>query len=394
MDEIKRKQRLNLFFDNQYMGIIGIIVTMIALQYILIPLDKFYPYALIAFVINIPRLFVVWEYKKKHLPYLEWVYSLLVLANSLFSSYILYEFFPQDTSKFILATLFITGQTAGSLSSLGTSLLSFSFFNIPMISTWAYLIAQRKADLSEISIFMGFYLIVLLFSSFKQMKVVNQRFALEKQLESQFSFTFLQDILKGLSHELNNHLMTIEVQKEILKLMDDKNSKLNAVVHIDASLEKIKKLMALVVKNPKEVDFLEEVSLGSLVHNFSKSFELKSDLHINCELEDSKVKVNQVVLKQVFHHLLANADEAGANSVKITMTKEREYVFVRFWDDADKIKPEHVSKLMVPFYTTKSVNKHKGNGLTLCKQYLNRMNGDIYLDGDYKTFIIKLPLIV
>ncbi len=59
------------------------------------------------------------------------------------------------------------------------------------------------------------------------------------------------------------------------------------------------------------------------------------------------------------------------------------------------ISADDAEKIFEPFYTTKSINKGCGLGLTIVSEIVKSYNGKIYVESEpdkQTTFLIELPL--
>lgn len=102
-------------------------------------------------------------------------------------------------------------------------------------------------------------------------------------------------------------------------------------------------------------------------------------------------------LNQVFINVLHNASQAieGKGRITIETITENNEVVVRITDTGGGIKPEVLSSIFTPFFTTKPVGVGTGLGLSVTYGIIKRHNGSIVVENSTKdgtTFRISLPI--
>jgi signal transduction histidine kinase len=122
---------------------------------------------------------------------------------------------------------------------------------------------------------------------------------------------------------------------------------------------------------------------------------------INIELElDNNIPTIFLVgdqLLQVFINILINAVDAlteDSNRIIIRSRKHKSNIIIEIEDEGVGIKPENISKIFEPFYTTKKVGKGTGLGLSVTYGIVKNLNGNIDVQsepGKGTIFIITLP---
>ncbi|MDD5307809.1 MAG: ATP-binding protein [Deltaproteobacteria bacterium] len=106
-------------------------------------------------------------------------------------------------------------------------------------------------------------------------------------------------------------------------------------------------------------------------------------------------------LSQVFLNLLVNAahsiDEGDVenNSIRIRSWTEGDDNFVEIADTGKGIPPESLAHVFEPFHSTRGVSKDSGIGLTICRNLVTEIGGDIRAEsqvGKGSRFVVRLPV--
>jgi signal transduction histidine kinase len=107
-------------------------------------------------------------------------------------------------------------------------------------------------------------------------------------------------------------------------------------------------------------------------------------------------------LRQVFLNLLTNASDAMPQGGTLTLRTRlaiaddgRHAVAIEFADTGVGIPPEHLDKIMEPFFTTKEEGKGTGLGLAICRRVAQEAQGDLHIasePGKGTTVRVVLPI--
>jgi two-component system NtrC family sensor kinase len=103
-------------------------------------------------------------------------------------------------------------------------------------------------------------------------------------------------------------------------------------------------------------------------------------------------------LQQVFVNLVNNAIDAldGQGSGTVTIRSRFAYgaIQVQVEDDGCGISPENLSRVFLPFFTTKPVGRGTGLGLAICYGLVQKLGGTIKVDsvlGHGTSFTVQVP---
>jgi signal transduction histidine kinase len=102
-------------------------------------------------------------------------------------------------------------------------------------------------------------------------------------------------------------------------------------------------------------------------------------------------------LNQVFLNLINNARQAIGNKGTITIRTrvENGTAAIAIGDDGVGIKPENLSRVFDPGFTTKGVGVGTGLGLSICYQIIQDHRGRIDVESELgvgTTFTVRIPM--
>jgi len=104
-------------------------------------------------------------------------------------------------------------------------------------------------------------------------------------------------------------------------------------------------------------------------------------------------------LSQVFLNLLINASHAVAESelraIAVRTWVEEGCVCVAVEDTGVGIKPENLTRVFEPFFSTKRIGSGSGLGLSICRNIVEEFGGDIRVESQLNQgtrFVVRLPV--
>lgn len=224
-------------------------------------------------------------------------------------------------------------------------------------------------------------------------------------------------LARTLSHEIMNNIAPITTLSQVLsdyfakdnKIIDvkdiDQKTITNTVKGLEVIGERSLGLMNFVDNYRKFTKLpapkLKETNLSSLINNnllvastYPKFNTIKLDKSIP---ENLMINTDEKLLSQVIINLLKNACEAlileniENPKLKIKLLQTSSCTKVEITNNGPTIAPEIREQIFIPFFTTKE--EGSGVGLSLSKQIMLKMNGDILLDTSkdkITTFTIVL----
>lgn len=210
-------------------------------------------------------------------------------------------------------------------------------------------------------------------------------------------------LARTLSHEIMNNITPITTLSKVISGYFTSNNKTIQSQDVDSATiaNTIKGLNVIEERGHGLINFVEnyrkftklpephykEVNLSSLIENSLLAASAYSDFEtIKIERSipgDISCSTDEKLLSQVILNLLKNAvevliiEKTPNPQIKIRLTKNDNAVTIEISNNGPQIPPELKEQIFVPFFTTKE--NGSGIGLSLSKQIVLQMGGDIFL---------------
>lgn len=242
-----------------------------------------------------------------------------------------------------------------------------------------------------------------------------------KTLEAQFvqsqKMHAIGQLAGGVAHDFNNLLTAISGHCDLLLLRHDRGDQdYGDLVQIHQNANRAASLVGQLLAFSRKQNLQPEVvdlrdTLSDLTHLLNRLVGEKVTLTLNHDPNLSPIKADKRQLEQVLMNLVVNARDAmpdgGTIQVvteNLTLEKEIErdrafvppgdYVLVKVIDEGEGIAPEIMSKIFVPFYTTKRQGEGTGLGLSTAYGIVKQTGGYIFADskvGQGTQFSLLFP---
>lgn len=229
----------------------------------------------------------------------------------------------------------------------------------------------------------------------------------------------LGELSVGLVHEISQPLSILRLKLEMLqKQVETAGQAEKQVQLVKDGVELIDRMAATIDSMRKfshqtEENLMSAVNINALVDNainlVRADFE-RRDIQIRTEKDSTLpyILANPLYIEQVLVNLLANARDAfdeldnGATAqsrterfVRISLfPKEGKWVEIHITDNAAGIPHEVVRKIFDPFFSTRKNGRNTGMGLSICKNIIDSLGGDIFVNsqlGEGTHFTLRLP---
>lgn len=232
----------------------------------------------------------------------------------------------------------------------------------------------------------------------------QERRQLEEQLWHSDRLATIGELAAGVAHELNEPLGSVLGFAQLTMKRDDVPAEARRDIEkiVSASLharEVIGKLLLFarqrrlsktkVKVNPVIEDALYFLSARCASARVEVERDLAQDLP---EITADPVQLHQALINLIINAIHA-MPEGGRLKIKTRWSKRRVLLFVE--DTGIGMKEELISKIFLPFFTTKDVNQGTGLGLSVVHGIVTSHGGTISVDseeGRGTTFRIALPV--
>lgn len=231
---------------------------------------------------------------------------------------------------------------------------------------------------------------------------------LEEQLIQTEKLAAMGQMLAGVAHELNNPLTAILGATELLR--DGPGTDETSRRQLDLTHRQARRA-ARIVQNLLEFSRpaspqKQPVGLNSIIertlqlHEHSlRSNGISVDFQPQNDLPSILGDPNQLI--QVFLNLVTNAEQAirevrTSGRIQIRSTRDLNRVRITVQDDGTGIKPDILTRIFDPFYTTKRPGGGTGLGLSICASIIREHRGTIdaeTLPAGGAAFTIYLPAV-
>jgi signal transduction histidine kinase len=226
---------------------------------------------------------------------------------------------------------------------------------------------------------------------------------LENQVISQNQTKFIQELIRGFSHEMGQPITNIRFniqyysrvlknnfsEEQVLKIFDTILTETERMADL---ADQLKPLISYKENNIKYdvLDLIKKriTTEQARLTEFNIDVIIRNDNHINTNIFGSVTKMEQII-----NNLLVNAIDAMTETVseqvkrqliiEVIHSKNKKFIAINFKDTGKGISPDILDKIFTIYFTTKT-NKGQGLGLFIVKNLLQAQGGDISLDQEYK----------
>lgn len=218
----------------------------------------------------------------------------------------------------------------------------------------------------------------------------------------------LGELTAGIAHEINNPTAVILGNIELIhfELGDDASRVQEEIDAIHAQIDRIRNITRSLLQYSRQGGVQDEITWQHVNPIIDESITLvktgskKRDIEFVADLQaHTPVEINRHHLLQILVNLQMNAIHAMNGQGKLIVTSEDwlenglvKGTVIHVADEGCGIKPENVSRIFSPFYTTK--RDGTGLGLSVSQSILSHTGGELKVESEWgkgSVFSIYLP---
>jgi nitrogen fixation/metabolism regulation signal transduction histidine kinase len=227
--------------------------------------------------------------------------------------------------------------------------------------------------------------------------------ALQRQVQVKESLAALGELSAGIAHEFKNALATISGYAQMIRRESEGETAENAQLIVDQT-RALTHVVTEFLKFARPLELsTEEVPMRSVVDRvITEIQEAMPEVAISCGGEFESIAGDEGLLRQALLNLTRNAAEAAAGQpfggrVDVHGAIERvpsgELQRITIADNGPGIAADDLSRIFVPFYTTKT--NGTGLGLAIVQKIIVQHGGSVEVRNQSQggaEFIVSLPL--
>ena len=216
----------------------------------------------------------------------------------------------------------------------------------------------------------------------------------------------LDNFVYSVSHDLRSPLLSVKgILSLIFKTAQLEPNVENYLRMAEKSILRLDETILEILEYSRNARLglqFDEVYLSDMISTIYDDIKYSSTQKIRFSTEidfDGYIITDRARLNTVLKNVLGNAfkylKKVEESTVQFKAYKENGYLLIEITDNGEGISEEHQSKIFDMFYRASNTSAGTGLGLYICKEILNKMNGEINISSvknEGTTVFIKIPL--
>ncbi len=206
---------------------------------------------------------------------------------------------------------------------------------------------------------------------------------------------------KSFCHYMKNELLAIQAE---IRLLDVPEENRGDLAHINERCQNLYQRLDVIHRSTKASTLtLENADLEALLHRIVSRMSAElTDFHVSVNVVDNvpPAFLDADYFEQAIHNLVTNAVDAMSDlpperkNLIFTLRSLEPWIALSISDTGLGIRPQNLSHIFEPFFTSHPIAEHWGIGLTVTHQIIQAHKGRISVEskeGKGTTFQILLP---
>ncbi|MCX7875712.1 MAG: ATP-binding protein [Melioribacteraceae bacterium] len=211
-----------------------------------------------------------------------------------------------------------------------------------------------------------------------------------------------KEMAKQVAHEIKNPLTPMKLLiQQLVVSYEEKSDKFDEIfkkvtITVLNQIEILKNIASEFSNYARMPNLkIEKINLIEIINESISLFIYENKkIELNNSQNEIFINADKDHLKRTFINLFRNSFQANANKIEVIVDLVYDNVIINIKDNGCGIEKENINKVFLPNFSTKE--KGMGLGLSMAKQYIENINGNISIlktDKEGTIFQIKLPVI-